>query len=134
MVPNASSPPFGAQPRAGYLIEQPGQLVAEKYGSSSSPERAAISGSSPAARICLTGGGGAPILPDDGARHRFAALAIPQYRGLTLIGDADGGDVARAEPGRAQRLDHGGTLRFKDFVGVVLHPSGLRKVLRELLL
>ena len=51
--------------------------------------------SRPAARSRSQAAGGAPVLPDDGRRHGFAGGPIPQHRGFTLVGDADGGDVAR---------------------------------------
>ena len=43
----------------------------------------------------------APVLPDDRVVDRLAGRAIPDHGGFALIGDADAGDVARAETGLA---------------------------------
>ena len=77
---------------------------------------------------------GAAVLPDDGVVDRLAGLAVPDDGGLALVGDADGRDVARPQPGAAERLDRDGDLRRPDLVRVVLDPAGLREDLLELLL
>jgi hypothetical protein len=76
----------------------------------------------------------APVLPHDRVRDRLARFAIPDDRGLTLIGDADRGDVRRVEPRALDRLRRDGRLRRPDLLRVVLDPSGLRIDLPELLL
>ena len=77
-------------------------LLAEKYGSSSSPVLAAIVGSWPARRKRIAEIRGAAVLPDDGVVDRLAGGAVPEHRGLALIGDADAGDVSGGKP----RLRH----------------------------
>ena len=76
----------------------------------------------------------APVLPDDGAMHRAAAGAVPQQRGLALVGDADGDDVARAGAG----LLHGAAATFDrrrpQIFRLVLDLAVGGKVLREFLL
>ena len=47
------------------------------------------------ARAALAQRRGAAVLPDDGVVDRLAGGAVPDTRGLALIGDADAGDVAR---------------------------------------
>src|SRR5688572_24793727 len=78
--------------------------------------------------------GRAPVLPDDGGRHGFAARALPQHRGLTLVGEADRGEVLWSRAGLRQRLLDGRELRRPDFPRVMLDPAGLREVLFELAL
>ena len=76
----------------------------------------------------------APVLPDDGRGDGRARRAVPQHGGLALVGDADGGEVARADAGLGERLVHDARLRRPDLAGVVLDPAGLREDLPELLL
>jgi hypothetical protein len=68
-------------------------LVPEKYGSTTRPvlrmARQPLRAQLGAQRL------GAAVLPDDGVVDRLAGAAVPQHRGLALVGDADGGDVAR---------------------------------------
>jgi hypothetical protein len=53
---------------------------------------------------------------------------------LPLIRDADRCDVARPELRASERFDRHADLRRPDLARVVLHPAGVRKDLRELLL
>ncbi len=39
----------------------------------------------------VAAGRGAAVLPHDGPSHRLAGGAVPDHRGLALVGDADGG-------------------------------------------
>ena len=75
--------------------------------------------------------GGAAVLPDDGAMHGAAGDAIPHHRGLALVGDADGGDVARGKTGNPHRFAAGRKRRRPDVVGLVLDPARGREMLRE---
>ena len=74
----------------------------------------------------------AAVLPDDGVVDGTSGLAVPDDRGLALVGDADGGDVPRPQVRAPQRLDGDGDLRRPDLVGIVLDPARLRKDLLEL--
>ncbi len=74
------------------------------------------------------------ILPDNGIVQRLAGFAIPDQRRLTLVGDADGGDVGALETGFVQRLLDRPDDRFPDFLRIVLHPTGIREDLPKLLL
>ena len=78
--------------------------------------------------------GGAAILPDDRAVDGAAAGAVPQQRGFALIGDADGGDLARGGAGAAQRAAAGRKRRRPQVFGVVLDLAVGREMLRKLLL
>ena len=78
--------------------------------------------------------GGPPILPDDGAIKRTAGGAFPQQRRLALIGDTDGGDVARAGAGLSYRIAAGCDGRRPKVFRLVLNLSVGWKVLREFLL
>ncbi len=98
------------------------------------PVFAEIAGSWPSAFELRADIRGAAILPDDGAMHGLAGGAVPHDRGLALVGDADGGDVARGDIGFAQRLAAGGDGGGPDVLRLMLDPAGGRKMLREFLL
>src|SRR5665213_2111789 len=74
---------------------------------------------------------GAPILPDDGPMNRDTATAVPYHRCLALIGDADGGDAAGAEPGALERFARCRQRVAPDVLRIVLDPARRRIVLRE---
>jgi hypothetical protein len=76
----------------------------------------------------------ASVLPDNGGVDRIAGSAVPDDRGLALVGDADGRYVARLYVRPSERFDGDAQLRGPDFLGVVLDPAGPRKVLRQLFL
>ncbi len=78
-------------------------FVAEKYGSRTRPVFSRTRGSCPSALSRGTVVGGAPVLPDDGVVERAPGAPVPQPRRLALVGDADRGDVAAAEPRLAER-------------------------------
>ena len=77
---------------------------------------------------------GSPVLPDDGVIDRLPRFLIPDDRGLTLVGDADGCNVFCLGMDLCQCLGGNGILRQPDLVCVMLHPPGLRKILRKFLL
>ncbi len=77
---------------------------------------------------------GPAILPDDRVMNRVAGGAVPDDRGLALVGDPDSRDLARFESRAAERLDGHADLRRPDFLRVVLDPPGLRKDLLEFFL
>ena len=76
----------------------------------------------------------APVLPDDRVVDGLAGAAVPDHGGLALVGDADGLDVARGQPGLGDGLAGGGELRLPDFFRVVFYPAGLGVDLAELAL
>ena len=78
--------------------------------------------------------GGAAILPDDGAMNRTPGAAVPQKRGLALIGDADGGNVLGAGAGLAHGASAGFERRRPQIFGLVLDLAVGRKMLRKFLL
>ncbi len=89
-----------ARLRVGSRIEQPRQLGAGEIRIEHEPRaprhfRFVAGGFQFLAQV-----GGATVLPDDRAADRFAGAAIPEHRGLALIGDADGDDVAGEWPSR----------------------------------
>src|SRR3569623_12359 len=77
---------------------------------------------------------GAPVLPHDGVVNRLPGAPVPHHRGLALVGDADGGDVAPRQAGLGDGLGGDAELRRPDLVGVVLDPARLREDLTEFLL
>ena len=94
----------------------------------------AIAGSWPALRRVAQSLRGAPVLPDDGVVDRLAAGAVPDDRGLALIGDADAGDVFGRKPGLRHRRAHGGDGRRPDVLWVVLDQARRRIDLPQFLL
>ena len=106
----------------------------EKYASITRPVRSRTNVLVPVALQAIAELRGPPILPDDRVVDRPAGLAIPDHRGLALVGDADGGDVARPQLRASERLGRHGDLRRPDLAGIVLDPAGLGKDLPELAL
>ena len=78
--------------------------------------------------------GGAAALPDDGVVHRLTGHAIPDDGRLTLVGDADRGDLVIAHAELPHRLTRDGKLALPDLVRVVLDPARLGEILGEFLL
>ena len=122
--------------RAGafHVIEQPGELGAGEIGIEQEAARGgdlrlAAGGAERRAEI-----GGAAILPDNGRMDRLAGLAIPHHHRLALVGDADGGDIGRLEPGLANCASAGGDHRAPDLLGIVLDPAGFGEILGKLAL
>ena len=87
---------LGALARAGHVVEQPLELRAREIGvDDEAGLRGEQSGvASRAQRVAQRRG--AAILPDDRVGDRLAGRAIPQHRGLALIGDADRRDARAA--------------------------------------
>ncbi len=69
-----------------------------------------------------------PVLPDDGASERFARIPIPGNDRFALVGDADGGDVARSLADDLARARQG---LFPYLARVVLDPAGFGIMLRQ---
>ena len=67
--------------------------------------------------------GRAAALPDDGIADRAAGGAVPQDRGLPLIGDADARDVPGVHAALGHHLVHHAVLAGPDLHGVMLHPA-----------
>src|SRR5207237_6766750 len=68
---------------------------------------------------------GAGVLPHDRVHHRLARVAVPDDRGLALVGDAQTGDVARAGSRLRQRVVEHLLTALPDLLGVVLDPARL---------
>jgi hypothetical protein len=108
----------GGDVRAGHVVEQPADLGAEKYESMHQAGAVLHHLGSPWARSWAHSGSPAPVLPDDGVVDGLAGAAVPQHRGLALVGDADGGDVAWPVQARlGQRLARRCQLGLPDLVG-----------------
>ena len=99
-VPKASSPRLGLLARAGHVVEQPLELGAGEVGVDDAGRCARGScGSSPRSRSSAQMRLGAAVLPDDGVVDRRAGAAVPDQRGLALVGDAERRDVLRTRAG-----------------------------------
>ena len=82
----------------------------------------------------LASDGGSAVLPYDRRGQRLARLTIPQDRRFPLVRDTHCGDIARTSADLGEHGLHRSTLRGPNLLGVVLHPAGLREVLRKFLL
>ena len=70
---------------------------------------------------------GATALPHDGVIDGLAAYAVPDHRGLALVGDADGGNAVGVDTALKLDFHHDGDLAGKDRRGVLLYPTGARE-------
>ena len=77
--------------------------------------------------------GGAPVLPDNRPVQRPAAPAVPEDRGLPLVGDPDRGDPVRADFSAAEGFGDDVQRGGPDLVRVMLDPAGPGVMLPELL-
>ena len=129
IVPNAISPRSARCRRPGNLVEQPADLgggeVRVDDQSGLAPDQRLVVG-----QLAATGRG-PPVLPDDGVVDRLAGAAVPQHRGLALVGDAQGGQVAGPDAGVARAAAQTGQDRLPDHLRVVLDPSGPGEMLGE---
>jgi hypothetical protein len=86
-------------PGAGHVVEDPGGLGAGEVGVEEEAglprHRGLVPGRlQPGAEL-----GRAPVLPDDAPMHGLSGGAVPDDRGLALVGDADRGDVGGGRSG-----------------------------------
>ncbi len=125
---------FSLLPKAGYVVQQPGQLGAREIGIHHQAclvlddVRPALSSE------LVAGGGRAPALPDDGIVQWPACVPIPDHGRFSLIGNAGGCQLAGANACLLQHLPGCAQLCPPYSFGIVLHPARLRIDLRELLL
>ena len=128
--------PLGAFSRAGNVIENPAQLCAGEVGVDQKPGLFADLLFPAVPPQLLAQRRRAAALPYDGVVYGATRLLFPDDRRFALVGDADGGDVRRREPARAERLRERFKLRIEDRHRIMLDPAGLRidlgeRVLRE---
>ena len=117
---------------ARHMVEQPGELGGREIGIELQPGACAHivcpALGAQARALC----GGATVLPHDRGRQRTAAGALPQHRGLALVGDADRRHLARGDAGIGERLARAVELGAQDVLRVVLDPIRRREVLGKL--
>ena len=106
-------------------------MVPEKYGSSTSPVRSPDQVEVPGRGQLVAAGGGAPVLPDDGAVAGPAGAAVPGHDRLPLVGDAEGGDRLRRARRRARLVT--ATIAVQISVASCSTQPGPGEVLGELL-
>ena len=122
-VPNAS--PCWERPARSRIHSS---LLAEKYGSQTSPVRRANQfRGKPGASL-----GRPAVLPDDRSMDRRAGCAIPHDRGLPLVRDPDRRELGGPDAGAGERALGRDDSARPELLGVVLHPTGRGKVLRQL--
>ena len=102
-VPNAIEPASARRRSVGDVVEQPADLGRREVRVEHQAGARAHHRLVTRALERRAGVGGAAILPDDGVGDRAAGLAVPQERGLALVGDADGAHLAGVDAARAPR-------------------------------
>src|SRR5256885_2799514 len=80
----------------------------------------------------LAKSGRSTVLPDNRVVDRLAGPAVPNHRGLALVRDADGRDLASTQPRLGQCRAGDRDLRAPNFARIMLHPTGLWEELLEL--
>ena len=110
--------PVGALAEPVHIVQQPAQLRAGEVGG----ERQAGPGREEPGVEGVEDRPGAGVLPDDRVVDGPAGRAVPDERGLPLVGDADRLDRPVAGGFGDDRLDVG-----PDLLGVVLDPAGPRE-------
>jgi hypothetical protein len=75
-----------------------------------------------------------PALPHNRIANGTARVALPQHRGLPLIGDADSGEIRRDDAGAGDGIACGLQLCLPDRFGIVLDVTRTRKQLWKFLL
>ena len=86
---------LGGGARARRVVEQPGDLGGGEIGVDDEAGRRRDRGSCALGLQPRATLGGAPVLPDDRVGDRLAGLALPDDRGLALVGDADRRQILR---------------------------------------
>ena len=124
----------GLRPRtcARHIVENPGDLGAGEIGIEQQP---GLPGDHRFEPVGFAGGTElrrAPVLPDDRIVDRLTGFAVPDNGGLTLVGDADGGDVLGIQTGIGERPAHRLGGRAPQVAGVMLDPARCRDLLGEL--
>ena len=119
---------------AGDILEHPGDLAGGEIGIDQKA-RALLNGLA-MSRVAqaLAEIGGAAILPDNRIVNGLSGVAVPQERGLALIGNADARYVFGAGTCFLKSFTSDSDLRRNNVLGIVLNPSGLGKDLLELAL
>ena len=74
---------------------------------------------------------GPPALPDNGAPHRLAGLPLPHQRGFPLVGQPHPGNLTGPHAALGHALGRRPELAVQQLQRIVLHPAGLRIILRE---
>ena len=68
---------------------------------------------------------GAGALPHHGVAQRLARRTVPGNGGLTLVGNANAGDVGRVDPGLLHHGARHGQNVGRDLSRIMAHPAGL---------
>ena len=132
-VPNSRSP-ASACSRAPGTFSEPSGLSCRKNRRRARAPSSPRTGGLPLFAQAVTEARSTPVLPDDGVVYGRAGPAVPDDGGLALVGDAHRRDFRTRNPRLPKALGRNHRLAVEKFVGVVLHPAGLRIVLREFLL
>jgi hypothetical protein len=114
------------------VIEQPGELGGGEVGIEQQPGSRSHEILRPLSPKPCAGLRGAPILPDDRPVDRPPRGAVPHDDRLTLVGDAERGDLCRRRSIALEAFPDHRERVAPDVLGVVLHPGRRRIVLRQL--
>ena len=125
---------FRLCPRTGYIFQNPADFCAGKIGVN---DEAGFFLDFFVKALCFKGVavlGGTAALPNDGIVHRLAGIFFPHNRRLTLVGDADCGNIFRVHAGAGFCLGKNAELARPDFYRVMLDPAWFGENLRKLFL
>ena len=123
---------LGTLPRSGHIVQDPFYLRAGKVGVD---HQTGLLPEFFRQTLCLQRVAvfrGPAALPDNSVIDRLAGFLIPDDGSLALVCDADRGNVRGGDVDLVHRLYGDAQLACPDLVCVVLHPSGLGKILGEL--
>ena len=121
-------------PCALHIIEQPFDLRARKICVRDKTGRTADMVGQTALHQPVHDVCGAAALPYDSVMNRTAGHFIPKDRRLPLIGNADTGHIGRGDIRRRKHFKHSRVLRRPDLHRILLNPSFMRIMLRQLVL
>ena len=75
-----------------------------------------------------------PVLPHNGRMHWFASRSVPDHNSLALICDACSNDILLLDSCLCHGFPGGRNNGVPNLRGIMLHPTGLGKILGELTL
>ena len=117
-----------------YIIQNPGNLGAGEISIKSKSGLLLEFLQKPLCLQVIHNPGGLTGLPYNRMIYRTPGILVPDYRSLTLVGDADSGNIACLQAALLQCTLHDLAHGAPDFLCIMLNPARLRKMLGKLLL
>jgi len=119
------------RPRTVNVVEEPGDLGTREVRIEQEACTLVHQGLNPAGTEGGAFGGGAAVLPNDGAMDRPARCAVPKEGGLTLVRDPNGANAGWSNAGRGEGACEGLEHARPDCFTVVFDLPRCRKVLGD---